>query len=140
MRGTSNTDSVRTPKPILAAVRKEFGKFYDPAKYNPKFDPNKNKDGLTTEWKPVNFVNPPYSNVKPWFAKAHEQWKKGRTVIMLVKLATLGTKYAKEFARGAEIRVFSEKISFPGYARQAAFSNVFIIWRARKRSNKYSII
>jgi hypothetical protein len=59
---------------------------------------------------------------------------------MLVKLSTLGTKYAKEFVRGAEIRIFSEKFSFPGYDKQAAFTNVLIIWRANKRSKKYSII
>jgi site-specific DNA-methyltransferase (adenine-specific) len=140
MRGTSKTDSVHTPKKILVAVRKEFGKFYDPVPYNPNFDPLKHKSGLTTEWRPVNFVNPPYSNVRVWFKKAHEQWQKGRTIIMLVKLATLGTQYAKKFARGAEVRVYSEKIAFPGYAQKAAFTNILIIWRARKRSNKYSIM
>jgi hypothetical protein len=140
MRGTSKTDSVHTPKKILVAVRKEFGKFFDPAPYNPNFDPLKHKDGLNTEWKPVNFVNPPYSNARVWFKKAHEQWRKGRTIIMLVKLATLGTQYAKKFARGAEVRVYSEKISFPGYARKAGFTNILLIWRAHKRSNKYSIM
>ena len=139
MRGTSKTDSVRSPKFLLKAIRKEFGKFYDPAPYNPKFDPKK-FDGLTTEWKAVNYVNPPYSKTRPWFAKAFEQWKKGRTVIMFVKLSTLGTLFAKEFVPGAEIRIFSKKFSFPGYDKQAAFTNVLIIWRANKKSQKFSII
>ena len=140
MRGKSSTDSVRTPKAILLAVKREFGAFYDPAKFNPKFKADKDKDGLNTPWKPVNFVNPPYSSVKPWFVKAHAEWRQGKTIIMLVKLSVLGTIYAKKYARGAEIRIFAEKISFPGYKRKAGFTNVLIIWRAKKRSTKWSII
>ena len=137
-------DSVRTPNFILAPLRREFRvkKFYDPAPYNPKFKKGgRYKDGLSTDWGKVSFVNPPYSNVAPWFAKAHEEWRKGKTVIMFVKLQSIGSKYSKKFMKGAELRILSEKVSFPGYSgKLPLFHNVLVIWRAHKRSSKYSII
>ena len=139
----SAKDSVRTPKHIIAPLLREFSvkKFYDPVPYNPKFNKAKHKDALTTEWGKVSFVNPPYSNVKPFFAKAHEQWRLGKTVIMFCKLTNIGSKYAKQFMKGAELRVLSEKVSFPGYGgRLPLFHNVLVIWRSNKRSSKYSIV
>ena len=136
----SSTDSVRTPKNILASIRKEFGPFFDPAPFRKKFDPKKHTDGLKIDWKPVTFVNPPYSRVEPWVQKAHAEWRKGNTVIMFIKLENIGTAYAKKYIRGAELRILSEKLSFPGYSGKARFNNVLVIWRNNKHSYKYSII
>jgi hypothetical protein len=140
----SAKDSVRTPKHITAPLLREFRvkKFYDPVPYNPKFRKGgPYKDALTTEWGRVSFVNPPYSNVKPFFAKAHEQWRQGKTIIMFCKLTNIGSKYAKTYMKGAELRVLSEKVSFPGYGgKLPLFHNVLVIWRANKRSSKYTII
>ena len=66
-----NSDSVRTPEAILKQIREEFGDFFDPCPYNPKFDPSKDTNGLSIPWKKVTFVNPPYSKVAPWAKKAH---------------------------------------------------------------------
>ena len=137
------TDSVRTPKHILTPLRREFRvrKFFDPAPYNTKFKKGGKTDGLLREWGKISFVNPPYSNVKPWFEKAHEEWRKGKTILMLVKLDTIATISAKKFMKGAELRVYSSKIPFVGYGGKLPFFNsVLIIWRAGKRSSKYSII
>ena len=140
----SKKDSVRTPPFITNALKKEFRtrKFYDPAPYNPDFKKGGvHKDGLTTEWGKISFVNPPYSNVKPWFVKAHEEWRKGKTVIMFCKLQNIGSQYAKQYMKGAELRILSEKVSFPGYGgKLPLFHNVLVIWRAGKRSTKYSVI
>ena len=125
----SATDSVRTPSWLLRDLRKEFGRFYDPAPFNPRFDPSKHKDGLVTDWKAVNFVNPPYSSVRPWVKKSHIEWKKNKTIILLIKLENLGRKYSS-LLRGAEIRFFREAFVFPGYQGKAAFSNVLVIMRA----------
>ena len=134
------SDSVRTPEFILTKIRSEFGELYDPCPYNPKFDSQKNKDGLTTEWGKVSFVNPPYSFVRPWFRKAREQWLSGKTVILFVKLLNLGTQYARNSITGAEVRILSNKIQFPGYSGAAQFNNVLVIFRAGLHSTNYSII
>jgi len=135
----SSTDSVKTPPEILRQIRKEFGKFHDPAPFNPKFNPRKHTDGLASDWKSVNFVNPPYSSVGPWVKKAHSEWKKGKTIIMLIKLENLGRKYSS-LLKGAEIRIFTRRLKFPGYDRPAGFTNVLVIMRARKRSSTFKFI
>ena len=134
------SDSVRTPEWLLDMIKKEFGEFYDPTPFNPDFNPLKDKDALKTDWGPVNFCNPPYSNVGPFMRKGNLEWRKGKTVIMLVKLDNLGTNYSRRFVKGAELRVLSEKISFPGYQGKARFSSVLLIWRAGKKSTRYSVL
>ena len=135
-------DSVRTPKYIINALRREFKvrTFYDPTPYNPNFKKGSSKDALLTEWGPVSFINPPYSNVKPFFEKAHEQWRKKKTIIMLCKLSNLATPYAQQFAKGAELRILNRRIIFPGYSGMPRFNSALVIWRAGKRSNKYSVV
>ena len=134
------SDSVRTPEHILKAIRDEFGDFYDPCPYNPKFDPSFDKDGLNTEWGSVSFVNPPYSYVRPWFKKARQQWLLGKTVILFVKLSCLGTKYARKYIPGAEIRVMVKKICFPGYERTAGFNNILVIFKAGEHTSNYHLL
>ena len=137
------TDSVSTPAYIVNSLKREFkvDAFYDPCPFNQSFDPAKHKDGLTTEWGEYTFCNPPYSNPKPWFKKAHEQWLQGKTVILFAKLSFLGRKYAKRYVPGAEIRIFSYKVKFPGYGNgNPRFTNVLIIWHKDKISNKYSLV
>ena len=140
-RQKSKTDSVRTPASLLKLLRKEFGKLYDPVPYKPNFNPKTDKDALTTEWKATNYVNPPYSKVSAFVEKAHEEWKKGKTVIMLCKLQNLATKYAPKFIKGkAEVRVFTEQLVFSGYKKKATFYSMLVIWRAKKRSSKLGFI
>jgi len=133
-------DSVRTPPSILKSIREEFGRFFDPAPYNPKFDEKKHRNGLKIPWKSVNFINPPYSNVKPWVKKAHEEWKQGKTCILLIKLSNLATSYGKAYLKGAEIRIFPEKLSFPGYDGRAKFNSVLVIYRKNRTSSRYQFI
>ena len=59
---------------------------------------------------------------------------------MLVKTANLGTDVAKKFTKGAELRIFSKQLLFPGYKDKAHFYSALLIWRAGKRSTKWSII
>jgi hypothetical protein len=136
----SSTDSVRTPPAILKALRKEFGKFYDPVPYNPKFNPLKHKDALTTEWGKVNYINPPFSKTKQFLQKTHEQWKKNKTCIILLKTDVAGTIYFTEFAKGAEIRFIQSPIKFPGYSRPAPFTTMLLVFRAGKRSAKWKTV
>ena len=143
-RKKSNTDSVRTPAYILDLVKKEFGEeIFDPCPFQPDFDPKLHQDGLADgfEWGAISYVNCPYSSVKPWVRKAFEQHKKGRTVILFIKLQCLGTQYAKKYLQDvAEIRVITKKVKFPGYSGSALFNNIFAIFRAGQTSNKISFM
>ena len=90
-------------------MKKKFGKiFYDPVPFNPNFGKG-DKDALTTEWKKVNYVNPPFAQTVQFLKKSVEQWKKGRTVIFLCKLDTLGRQ---GFVPGCEIVLFKNAFAF----------------------------
>lgn len=67
--GSKATDHWQTPldlKQKLGVVD-----YYDPCPRNPT------EDGLSVDWKRFTFVNPPYSQVIKWFAKAHNELIKG---------------------------------------------------------------
>ena len=136
----SSTDSVRTPPEILKSLRKEFGKLYDPVPYNPKFNPKKHKDALTTEWDKVNFINPPFSKTKLFLEKTHEQWRKNKTCIILLKTNIASKKYFEKFGKGAEIRFVQYPTVFPGYKLPAPFGIMLLIFRAGKRSSKWKTV
>jgi hypothetical protein len=51
-------------------------------------------DGLGSAWKDKTFVNPPYSKPLPWVEKAIEENKKGKLIVMLLKMDT-STKWFK---------------------------------------------
>ena len=59
---------------------------------------------------------------------------------MFCKLDSVATEYSRDLIKGAELRILSNKIIFPGYKGRPRFHNALIIWRAGKKSNKYSVI
>lgn len=69
-------DSSKSPQWLLDV----FHDYFDPCPLNdnPKFD------GLKIPWKKFNYVNPPYSDKKPWILKAIEETKLGNTTVMLL--------------------------------------------------------
>jgi hypothetical protein len=77
-----------TPPALRDAIREEFGDFFDPCPHPKPAD----FDGLTCEWGTVNYVNPPFGSIihdgkkkgmTAWVRKALEEWRKGKTVIMV---------------------------------------------------------
>lgn len=61
----------RTPevmkKMLFEMFRKDERYFHDPCPTNPQFD------GLAVPWKALNFVNPPFDNIRGWLEHAVEQ-------------------------------------------------------------------
>lgn len=64
---TRKNDNWATPDWLYKALDAEFGFTLDPCPLNP----NWTVDGLTLNWDGQRvFVNPPFSNIKPWVEKA----------------------------------------------------------------------
>jgi hypothetical protein len=74
------TDSYRSDEWILDM----FSDWYDPVPLND----NPKVDALKIEWKDKTFVNPPYSKPLPFIRKAIEENKKGKTIVLLLKMDT----------------------------------------------------
>lgn len=61
---------------------------YDPCPANTPYKQSIFFNGLYGNWKQVNFVNPPYTKLKEFVAKAMEQSDIGKTTFMLLPSKT----------------------------------------------------
>ena len=103
------SDKWSTPKEVLEPLQKEFKFNYDPCPITWKVgDP----DALEADWGTSTFCNPPYSRVGEFVKKASEEAKKGKTIVLLINVAT-DTKWFHEYIYGkADIRFFKGRIKF----------------------------
>ena len=79
-------DNYATDKKIMDL----FDDWFDPCPLNE----NPSFNGLNINWKNKTYVNPPYSKPRPWIIKAIEENKKGKTIVMLLRMDT-STKWFK---------------------------------------------
>jgi len=104
----SKSDIWHTPPELYDELNKRFCFTHDPCPAN--WDGK--VDGLTSEWGDVNFVNPPYSQVSKWIAKAHEEWKKGKVVVMLINPVTDTIAFHKYIYKQAELEFIKGRVKF----------------------------
>ena len=128
----SKTDKWATPPEVLTPLNAEFHFNHDPC---PITWEQGDADGLTTEWGSSTFCNPPYSSVAKWIKKAHDEWKKGKTVVMLINAIT-DTKAFHEYIYGkAELRFIKGRIKFidpqnPTKKQPAPKPSMIVVFRA----------
>ena len=108
--GFENSDHWKTPKYFYDQLNKEFHFDFDPCPLYSNFD------GLKVEWGKSNFVNPPYNRIdKPKFIKkSYEEWKKGKTVVLIIPSATGTKQFHNLILPNAEIRFVQGRIAFEG--------------------------
>ena len=106
--GEENTDHWQTPQWLYDKLDAEFHFDFDPCPLHAEFD------GLTIEWGNSNFVNPPYNRIdKPKFIKkAYDEWRKGKTVVLLIPAATGTRQFHELILPHAEVRFMKGRISF----------------------------
>lgn len=110
-------DHWQTPEWLYQQLNNEFCFDFDPCPNNPSFD------GLSIEWGESNYVNPPYNRFdKPlWIKKTYDEWKKGKTCVMLIPSCTSSIAFHEYILPHAEIRFLKGRIAFvsPGVARNS---------------------
>lgn len=107
-------DDLVTPEVIWNDLKREFGELDDPCPINGKSlaeDPM--KDGLLREWGNVTYCFPPFNDLERWLGKAVEEYKKGKTVIVLIP-ANTSTQYFTKFIAPFyyELRFICGKLKF----------------------------
>lgn len=105
----SKTDKWGTPPELYKTLDDEFGFTHDPCPLDWK---EGDEDGLTSEWGHSTFCNPPYSQVAKWIEKAHQEWKKGKTIVMLINAVTDTIAFHKYIYNQAEIRFIKGRVKF----------------------------
>lgn len=127
MGKTNAGDSWRSDKWITDMIQDSF----DPCPYQ------KNPDlivcGLLMDWFHESsdhnhhvYVNPPYSNPKPWVEKAIEENKKGCFVVMLLKHDSSTQWFALLQEAGAHFLWFSRRL-YHQSARQCSFPSMLAV-------------
>jgi len=112
----SKNDKWATPKTLYDKLNAEFHFDFDPCPIDWKSgDP----DGLTIDWGASTFCNPPYSNTADWIKKAHDEWLKGRQVVMLINAITDTKAFHKYIYNKATLRFIEGRVKFVDYTDPA---------------------
>ena len=108
--GSLENDHWATPKYLYDELNAEFHFDFDPCPLRSSFD------GLARDWGDRNFVNPPYNRVdKPKFIqKAFEEWKKGKTSVLLIPAAVSTKQFHELILPHAEVRFLRGRVGFVG--------------------------
>ena len=111
-RNLNNSDDWKTPKYLYDELNSEFNFDFDPCPF--KHDMSWN--GLEVEWGKINFVNPPYSrkSKEAFINKAYEEYKKGKTVVMLLPVSTSTKIFHDIIYPNCEIRFLKGRVKFEG--------------------------
>ncbi len=114
----------KTPARFLEELDKEFHFIFDPCPTNPEFN------GHEIEWGDVNFVNPPYGReISKWCEKAFNEWKTGKTIVMLVPSRT-DTRWWHDYIMNAsEIRFIKGRLHFDDHKNAAPFPSAVVVFR-----------
>ena len=132
------SDNWRTPKNIYEYLDREFHFDFDPCPY-----PKPDWDGLIIDWGSCNFCNPPYSETELWVKKALEERKKGKSVVMLLRLDA-STKWFRDLILpNAEIRLFDDRLHFvnrEGKGSRSDHASILAVMNGSKKRLDIEII
>jgi site-specific DNA-methyltransferase (adenine-specific) len=126
---SSASDNWATPDDVYNKLNEEFNFNFDPCPLNN----NPDFDGLTVDWGSSTFVNPPYSDIKKWCEKSYNEWKKGKTVVMLIPSRT-DTRYWHDYImKATEIRFIKGRLKFGSSKNSAPFPSAIIVFNINKQ-------
>jgi len=108
--GVNNNDW-ETPQHIKNYIVKEYGSYFDPCPLKSNFD------GLCIDWKPINYINPPYSRTlkERFILKALEESKKGSICIMLIPASVDTNIFHNIIVPNAVVKLIKNRVKFKGY-------------------------
>ena len=138
----SKSDSGTTPLWVKEYIQKEFGDVNEMCPFNPVFDEiiNQDTDALKIDWISPVYINPPYSNWRPFVKRGFELWKSKKIEsIFLLKTDHLCSPLVTENADNCEIRLFNKRLRFGGYKNYSPFTSVLLIINGR-RPTHFSLI
>lgn len=119
----SHRQNWKTPKKFYEELDKEFHFDHDPCPVNPK------KDGLSSEWGKMNFVNPPYSEISNWVKKAYLEYVVGRGSVLLIPSRT-DTRWWHDYVMKAnEIRFIKGRLKFDDQKHSAPFPSCIVVFK-----------
>jgi site-specific DNA-methyltransferase (adenine-specific) len=133
---SSKTDEWTTPQHLFEELNREFKFEVDVCanKENAKCEKFFciEDNSLDRDWAPmVCWMNPPYSQIAKWMAKADLESKAGATVVCLVPSRT-DTKWFHESAIHHEIRFIKGRLKFGSARNSAPFPSMIVVMKPKK--------
>lgn len=117
-----------TPRDVYHALDNEFHFTDDPC---PLYGAD-GEDGLVRDWGTNTFCNPPYGReIGKWTAKAVEQWRKGKTVVLLIPSRTDTKWWHRDIMQADEIRFCQGRLKFGNAKQGAPFPSAVVVFRSR---------
>lgn len=132
---SSESDEWETPQELFDLLHGEFGfdldvcATEDNAKCGRFFTEAEN--GLERRWEGVCWMNPPYSQIDKWMAKASDVANDGATVVCLVPART-DTAWWWDNARQGEVRFIRGRLKFGGGKSSAPFPSAVVVLGAEQ--------
>lgn len=134
--GSAENDTRITPDGLFALLDEEFGFTVDVAAApdNAKCERfyTEADNGLTQDWTgEVVWMNPPYSNIEPWTAKAVAESRAGAVVVGLLPVRTDLLWFHRDVLdAGAEVRFCRGRVKFAGIGARAnaPFPSMVVVW------------
>ena len=104
----------------------DLKKCFDPCPLNADFN------GLTIMWKEMNYVNPPYSELKSWVNKAWTEWAIfQRSTVLLLPVKT-DQEWFHNRCKQFRIHFFQGRLKFKGAKYSATQPHMLVFMDARK--------
>ena len=132
---TSASQTWETPDDLFAALDAEFHFTVDvcavsaTAKVARHWSPDSSAFWQTWAGE-VCWMNPPYSEIGKWMAKAVEAWEAGATVVALVPSRT-DTRWWHDYAmRATDIRFLRGRLRFGDATASAPFPSCVLVFRS----------
>jgi site-specific DNA-methyltransferase (adenine-specific) len=125
IQGTRDSDHYATPQAFYQQLHEEFNFDFDPCPLRSTFD------GLKMDWNGSIYVNPPYSNIKPWIEKGLREIKakRAKTIVYLLPVRT-DTAYWHDLIlpHATEIRLVKGRLNFNEMKTPAPFPVCLVIF------------
>ena len=99
-----------------------FEDWFDPCPLND----NPEINGLEIEWKDKTYVNPPYSKPLLWVNKAIEENKKGKVIVMLLRMDTSTEWFKRLQEANAKFLWINKRLKF-NTGKPANFPSMLVI-------------
>lgn len=132
---STGKDDWETPEWFIRLLKREFGYIdLDPcataeSTKAPIFFTEK-ENGLVQPWFGTVFVNPPYSQMAKWAAKAYSEAKMGHTKnILFLCAARTDTCAWWDYLRWGDVRFIKGRLKFVGAKSSAPFPSALVIFR-----------
>lgn len=123
---SSKRTNWKTPVELFKTLNRLYNFDFDPCPVNHDFD------GLVTEWKKSNFVNPPYGRaIARWIKKGFDESRKGKTVVMLVPSRTDTRWWHEHIMKAKEIWFIKGRLKFGNQKNSAPFPSAVVIFKKK---------